>query len=475
MNQQDTRLLLVDLGRGQGRLGGSALAQVYAQMGTTPADVDSPALLQDFFDGIRALAQQGVLLAYHDRSDGGLFATLAEMAFAAHAGVDICLDNTSPTVAEALFNEELGAVIQVPANAVQRVMAQFANTSLNGHIHDLGQPTTARELRFSWSGQNVLTMNAIAAQQLWAQTSYQIQALRDNAECAKQEFDGIAGNDKGLHVALSYDLNEDIAAPFIHTGARPRMAILREQGVNGHVEMAAAFDRAGFTAIDVHMSDLLAGRAELNSFAGLVACGGFSYGDVLGAGGGWARSILFNARLRDQFAEFFARPDSLTLGVCNGCQMLSQLHELIPGADLWPRFERNRSEVFEARTVMVEVQSSPSLFFAGMAGSRMPVAVAHGEGRVADSAERLAALQSSGLVALAYVDGQGQRSEQYPLNPNGSPAGMTAVTSRDGRATIMMPHPERVFRAAQHSWRPEGWQEDGPWLRLFRNARAALK
>ncbi|MDZ4297526.1 MAG: phosphoribosylformylglycinamidine synthase [Moraxellaceae bacterium] len=475
IGKQATRLLLVDLGRGQGRVGGSALAQVYGQMGTTPADVDSPALLQDFFDGIRALAQQQLLLAYHDRSDGGLFTTLAEMAFAAHAGVDIRLDGTSPSAVEALFNEELGAVIQVPADAVQRVITQFANTSLKGHVHDLGEPTTARELRFSWQGQTVLTMNAVEAQQLWAQTSYQIQALRDNAECAKQEFDGISSSDSGLHVALSYDLNEDIAAPFINTGARPRMAILREQGVNGHVEMAAAFDRAGFTAIDVHMSDLLAGRVELNSFAGLVACGGFSYGDVLGAGGGWARSILFNARLRDQFAEFFARPDSLTLGVCNGCQMLSQLHELIPGADLWPRFERNRSEVFEARTVMVEVQSSPSLFFAGMAGSRMPVAVAHGEGRVADSADRLAALQASGLVSLAYVDGQGQRAERYPLNPNGSPAGMTAVTSRDGRATIMMPHPERVFRASQHSWRPEGWQEDGPWLRLFRNARAALK
>ncbi len=473
---QPTRLMLIDLGRGQARLGGSALAQVYAEIGTVPADVDSPALLQDFFDGIRALAQKQLLLAYHDRSDGGLFACVAEMAFASRAGVRISLDGGNPGGAvEALFNEELGAVIQVPADAVDAVLNQFVGTSLAGHVHDIGEPTQTRELNFSLDGQPVLSLDAVVAQQHWAETSFRIQALRDNAECAQQEFDGIASQDQGLHIALSYDLNADIAAPFINTGARPRMAILREQGVNGHVEMAAAFDRAGFTAIDVHMSDLLSGRIELDSFAGLVACGGFSYGDVLGAGGGWARSILFNARLRDQFAEFFARPDSLTLGVCNGCQMLSQLHELIPGADLWPRFERNRSEVFEARTVMVEVQSSPSLFFSGMAGSRMPVAVAHGEGRVADSADRITALQGSGLVALAYVDGQGQRSERYPLNPNGSPAGMTAVTTRDGRATIMMPHPERVFRASQHSWRPEGWQEDGPWMRLFRNARVALK
>ncbi len=467
----DTRLLLIDLGRGQNRLGGSALAQVYGQTGDVPADVDAPALLQDFFDGIQRLNAGGRLIAYHDRGDGGLFATLAEMAFAGRTGLRADLTRLGGDALAALFSEELGAVVQVRNADVAVVQAAFAGTSLDGHVHSIGQLSSDDTLRIVKAGGELLALPRAQAQQIWAETSYRIQALRDNADCAREEFEALALPSRGLNVQLSYDLNDDIAAPFIATGVRPRVAILREQGVNGHVEMAAAFDRAGFTAVDVHMSDLIAGRVELGSFAGLVACGGFSYGDVLGAGGGWAKTVLFNERVRDQFATFFARPDSFSLGICNGCQMLSQLKDLIPGAELWPRFVRNRSEVFEARTALVEVPASPSIFLAGMAGSRMPIAVAHGEGRVQDSTERVQGLVDGGLVALGYVDHDGLRTQQYPLNPNGSPFGIAGVTSADGRATLMMPHPERVFRAVQHSWRPDEWLEDGPWLRMFRNAR----
>jgi len=467
----DTRLLLIDLGRGQNRLGGSALAQVSGQIGQLPPDVDAPALLQDFFDGIQQLNAAGRLVAYHDRGDGGLFATLAEMAFAGRAGFRADLTRVGTDPLAALFSEELGAVVQVRAADVVAVQAAFAGTSLAGHVHSLGSVTTDEQLVFTRAGGELLRLGRAEAQQLWAETSYRIQSLRDNADCAREEFEAIAMPSAGLNAQLSYDLNEDIAAPFIASGVRPKVAILREQGVNGHVEMAAAFDRAGFTSVDVHMSDLVSGRVDLAQFAGLVACGGFSYGDVLGAGGGWAKTVLFNERVREQFATFFARPDSFSLGICNGCQMLSQLKDLIPGADLWPRFARNRSEVFEARTTLVEVPASPSIFLAGMAGSRMPIAVAHGEGRAQDGDDRIAALAGSGLVALGYVDHAGQRTQQYPLNPNGSPFGIAGVTSADGRATIMMPHPERVFRAAQHSWRPDQWLEDGPWMRMFRNAR----
>ncbi|MEL0027774.1 MAG: phosphoribosylformylglycinamidine synthase, partial [Perlucidibaca sp.] len=467
----DTRLLLIDLGRGQNRLGGSALAQVTGQIGQLPPDVDAPALLQDFFDGIQALHAGGKLIAYHDRGDGGLFATLAEMAFAGRAGIRADLTRVGRDALAALFSEELGAVVQVRTTDVAAVQAAFAGTSLDGHVHSIGTVGADEQLVFAKAGGELLRMSRAEAQQIWAETSYRIQALRDNADCAREEFDAIAAPSAGLNARLSYDLNEDIAAPFIASGVRPKVAILREQGVNGHVEMAAAFDRAGFTSVDVHMSDLVAGRVDLAQFAGLVACGGFSYGDVLGAGGGWAKTVLFNERVRDQFATFFARPDSFSLGICNGCQMLSQLKDLIPGAELWPRFARNRSEVFEARTTLVEVPASPSIFLAGMAGSRMPIAVAHGEGRAQDSDARIESLAGSGLVALGYVDHAGQRTQQYPLNPNGSPFGIAGVTSADGRATIMMPHPERVFRAVQHSWRPDQWLEDGPWLRMFRNAR----
>jgi phosphoribosylformylglycinamidine synthase len=310
--------------------------------------------------------------------------------------------------------------------------------------------------------------------QAWSETTLHMQSLRDNPECAQQEMEArLDEQDPGLNVALSFDPDDNVAAPFIGSGARPRMAILREQGVNGQLEMAAAFDRAGFDAVDVHMSDIIAGRASLADFKGLVACGGFSYGDVLGAGEGWAKSILFNPRARDEFEAFFQRDDSFGLGVCNGCQMMSNLHSLIPGAELWPHFERNRSEQFEARFSLVEVLDSPSLFLQGMAGSRMPIAVAHGEGR-AQFRDGVQPVLDAGLAALRYVDNTGQATERYPANPNGSPQGITGLTTKDGRFTIMMPHPERVFRTVQHSWAPDEWGEDGPWLRMFRNARVAV-
>jgi len=384
----DTVLLLIDLGAGKQRMGGSALAQVYGAIGNVAPDVDDPALLRAFFAQVQALNAAGDLLAYHDRSDGGLLAAVAEMLFAGRAGVELEL---AGDVLPALFNEELGAVVQVRAADSARILAALAADGLAAS--QIGRVVAGQQLTIRHDGQDVFMATRAELQQCWAETSYRLQALRDNPECAAQEFARIADDaDRGLHAALTFDQNADVAAPFIARGLRPRVAILREQGVNGQIEMAAAFERAGFTSVDVHMSDIIAGRVQLADFKGLVACGGFSYGDVLGAGGGWARSVLFNARARDEFVAFFARPDSFSLGVCNGCQMMSQLKDLIPGADHWPRFLRNQSEQFEARTVMVEVRESPSVLLAGMAGSRMPIAVAHGEGRVSDSAERLAAL-----------------------------------------------------------------------------------
>jgi len=468
----DTVLMLVDLGLGRRRLGGSALAQVYGAVGDVAPDVDNVAALKAFFTGIQALNAQGKLLAYHDRSDGGLFATVCEMAFAGRAGVRIDLEGSQGDLLPMLFNEELGAVVQVRRRDAAAVRAAFAGSALAGGVTVIGTVCEGDTLSISLDGKCVFSRACLDLQKVWSETSYRLQALRDNADCAAQEFARLdARDDRGLHVALSYDVNADVAAPFIKSGVRPKVAVLREQGVNGQIEMAAGFHRAGFQAVDVHMSDIISGRVSLQDFQGLAACGGFSYGDVLGAGGGWAKSVLFNPRARDEFAAFFARNETFSLGVCNGCQMLSQLKDLIPGADHWPRFMRNTSEQFEARTVMVEVLPSPSVLLAGMAGSRMPIAVAHGEGRVSDSAARLGALQGSGLVALRYVDHAGHATEAYPLNPNGSPGGLTGVTTRDGRVTILMPHPERVFRAVQHSWRPDDWQEDGSWIRLFRNAR----
>lgn len=464
----DTVLLLLDLGLGKNRLGGSAFAQVYQQLGNECADLDNPLLLIAFFNVIQSLNQQGKLLAYHDRSDGGLWAAACEMAFAGHTGVSLQLGDAPQAQ---LFNEELGALIQVRASDKAAVIAAFEAYQLGAVVSEVGQLNTNDVIEVTYQGQTLIREARTVLQKAWAETSYRIQALRDNVECAEQEFAALDKPNPGLHIALNYDVNDDVAAPFINTGVRPKMAVLREQGVNGQIEMAAAFDRAGFATVDVHMSDIITGRVSLRDFKGLVACGGFSYGDVLGAGGGWAKSVLLNDRARDEFADFFARLETFSLGVCNGCQMMSQLRDLIPGATHWPNFMRNMSEQFEARTVMVEVQQSPSILLAGMAGSRMPIAVAHGEGRVSDTPERLQALMQSGLVSLAYVDNQGARTTAYPFNPNGSPQGITSVTSEDGRATILMPHPERVFRAVQHSWRPNEWQEDGSWMRLFRNAR----
>ena len=472
----DTDLILVDLAAGQNRLGGSALAQVYRQVGAVAPDLDDPEDIKAFFAVIQGLNADSKLLAYHDRSDGGLFVTLAEMSFAGHTGIDIKLDGLAEDAsqfARELFNEELGAVIQVRREDTGFVLQQFSAAGLGDHTSVIGTVNQDDHIRYTFEGQSVISRPRADLQRLWAETSYRVQSLRDNADCAQEEFDNLLdSSDPGLHAELTFDLNDDVSAPYINTGASPRVAVLREQGVNGQVEMAAAFDRAGFESVDVHMSDLLSGRVSLEGFNSMVACGGFSYGDVLGAGEGWAKSILFNDRVRDQFAAFFNRQDTLALGVCNGCQMLSNLHELIPGSEGWPRFVRNQSEQFEARLVMAEVPASPSAFMEGMAGSRMPIAVAHGEGRVEFPAGTSAdQLSDSELIALRYVDNRGEVTTRYPWNPNGSEAGITGVTTKDGRVTILMPHPERVFRTSQLSWHPADWGEDAPWIRMFRNAR----
>ena len=467
---EDTQLILLDLGAGANRLGGSILAQVYSQMGNTAPDVDDADTLKAFFNTMQSLIESDSLLAYHDRSDGGLFTTLAEMAFAGHTGVSIdigALDNDAMAV---LFNEELGAVIQVKADQAEDILEQFTSANINAHA--IGTVNRADSIDISSNGDLLFSKPRVELQEHWSRTSYQIASRRDNADCVKQEFDRIAKPDPGLSAKLSYDPAEDICAPYIQSGAKPKMAILREQGVNSHLEMAAAFDRAGFSAVDVHMSDLLAERQSLQNFSGLVACGGFSYGDVLGAGEGWAKTVLFNSQLRDQFEQFFHRPETFSLGVCNGCQMLSNLKTLIPGAELWPRFVRNLSEQFEARLSLVRVEDSPSILMQGMAGSYMPIAVSHGEGRAefADSSA-LQNLQQSNQIALRYLENDLQVAAKYPANPNGSPDGITGVTSADGRATLMMPHPERVFRTVLNSWHPDEWGEDSGWMRLFRNAR----
>ncbi|MCP5277422.1 MAG: phosphoribosylformylglycinamidine synthase [Thiobacillus sp.] len=494
----DTDLILLDLGRGHNRLGGSILGQVYGELGDSCPDVVDPERLKRFFALIQKLNREGKLLAYHDRADGGLFATVAEMAFAGRCGVDLDVDELryhrlhddimedvedAPDPHEPytsrlfgiLFNEELGAVIQVRRKDTGDIINAFIDADLRDEFYIIGQPNKKDRLRIKREGKAVFDEKREALLAAWSETTWRMQRLRDNPACADEEFKGLTDKkNPGLHARLTFDPNENVAAPFVKSKrTQPKVAILREQGVNGQVEMAAAFHRAGFTPVDVHMSDILSGREKLKGFKGLAACGGFSYGDVLGAGGGWAASILHNQRARDEFEAFFQREDSFALGVCNGCQMMSRLKGIIPGAQHWPRFERNLSEQFEARFVMVEVPESPSILFDGMAGSRMPIVVAHGEGRaVFDSKTQRQAAQD----CLRYVDNRGRKTEAYPLNPNGSPKGITGLTTPDGRFTIMMPHPERVFRAVQHSWRPDdwnanAWQEDGPWLRLFRNAR----
>ncbi|MBA6410553.1 phosphoribosylformylglycinamidine synthase [Pseudoalteromonas sp. 5Ae-yellow] len=469
----DTSLILVDLGAGKNRMGASSLAQVYKQLGDVTPDVDSPELLKGFYNAMQALVADNKLLAYHDRSDGGLFTTVAEMAFTGHTGVTVDLAGLTGSDIEALYNEELGAVIQVANADLDAVNAVFEQHAIAAISHNIGTLNSDDTIIFNRGENTVLNHTRTELRTIWAETTYQMQARRDNPECAKQEFDAkFDAKDPGLNVKLNFDLNEDIAAPYIATGAKPQMAILREQGVNSHLEMAAAFNRAGFAAVDVHMSDILEGRLTLEQFKGLVACGGFSYGDVLGAGEGWAKSILFNDMARDQFQNFFHREDTFSLGVCNGCQMLSTLKELIPGTEHWPRFVTNKSERFEARFSLVEIQENPSVFFDGMAGSRMPIAVSHGEGHAefANDAATKAAL-NSGTVAVKFVDNYGNPTTQYPGNPNGSPEGITGITSTDGRATVMMPHPERVFRSVANSWHPDEWIEDSPWMRMFRNAR----
>ncbi len=462
-------LILIDLGAGKNRLGASVLAQVYKQMGDDCPDLDDPALLKGFFNAIQTLNRQGKLLSYHDRSDGGLVATVSEMMFAGRLGVSLSLDDLGDCL-PALFNEELGAVLQVRASDCDHLVDFLNESGLKDCAYVIGKVLKEQQLTISHKNDLVYSASRAELHTLWSEVSYRMQALRDNPECARQQFERIADDkDPGLQVALTFDVNDDVTAPF-SAAPRPKVAILREQGVNGHVEMAAAFDRAGFTSIDVHMTDIIHGRVSLRDFTGLVACGGFSYGDVLGAGGGWAKSILFNPRARDEFAAFFQRPDTFGLGVCNGCQMMSGLKEIIPGAEHWPRFMRNISEQFEARVAMVEVQKSPSILFAGMEGSRMPVAVAHGEGRAEFTGDSQAAFDAQ-AVALCYVDNYGALTTNFPANPNGSPSGITGLTNSDGRFTIMMPHPERCFRTLQNSWHPDDWREYGAWMRMFRNAR----
>jgi len=473
IDKGDSVLLLIDLGKQQNRLGGSCLAQVYKAIGTVPADLDDAQLLKSFFTAIQQLNKQDLLLAYHDRSDGGAMISLCEMAFAAHCGLDIDVTVFEKNTIAGLFNEELGAVIQTKTSDLDAVMKIFSDVQLVGNVHQLATLNLDDVIRCVHGDEVLLEKSRVELQRLWWGTTYQMQALRDNEDCAKQEYDSLLNDkDPGLSATLSFDINDDVSAPYLNKGARPKMAVLREQGVNGHVEMAAAFDRAGFVATDIHMSDLIAGRVDLSDHKGLVACGGFSYGDVLGAGGGWANSILFNSQASDQFEAFFNRNDTFGLGVCNGCQMMSHLKDLIPGASHWPHFVRNLSEQFEARFVMSEVYDSPSVLFKDMQGSVMPIVVAHGEGRVKfdNDADRQKAAQDK-LISLRYIDNHGGVTETYPFNPNGSVDGITGMTSEDGRFTIMMPHPERVFRAVQHSWHPDDWGEDGAWMRLFRNAR----
>jgi len=470
LDRGDSELLLIDLGKD--RLGASALCQVYGTIGDEAPDLQEPALLVGFFDAIQALSRAKALLAYHDRSDGGLFATLVEMAFAGGAGLQVELPTSPSPSAAVLFNEELGAVIQVPASRVPEVMQVFLQHGLGANVHRIGRATVEPTIHIRRADETLLCCSRSALRAAWSHTTEHMQALRDHAGSAAQEHaQRLDVHDPGLSVKATFDLEQDVAAPFISTGVRPRVAICREQGVNGQIEMAAAFHHAGFEAVDVHMSDLQSGRHSLADFSGLVACGGFSYGDVLGAGEGWAKAILFNPGVREQFRAFFERKQTFALGVCNGCQMLSNLHELIPGAQAWPRFVKNRSEQFEARFSRVQIEDSPSILLAGMAGSLLPIAVAHGEGRV-ELARASRDVSSSGLVTMRYVDNHGAVTESYPANPNGSPDGMTGLTSADGRVTIMMPHPERVFRAVQHSWHPDSWGEHGPWMRMFRNARA---
>ena len=468
---EQSYLLLFDLGDGADRLGGSCLAQAFGRVGGEAPDIEHPAMLGNFFSAIQELATRDMLLAYHDRSDGGLLATVAEMMFASRLGVTLQLTGSRRALLAKLFSEELGAVVQVAKGKLPQVQMILDRNGISANA--IGRVEREPVLTIRDGDGEPLRFDRKDLQRAWSETSYRIQSLRDNPATAKEEFDRILDDDDpGLNAMLTFDVNEDIARPF-RGNAKPNVAVLREQGVNSQYEMAAAFIRAGFSVVDVHMSDLLEGRDDLANYQGLVACGGFSFGDVLGAGGGWAKSILYHSRTRDQFAAFFDRGDTFALGVCNGCQMLSHLRELIPGAANWPRFLRNRSEQFEARHSLVEVTESPSLFLYGMAGSRMPIATSHGEGCATFDSDE-ARYGASYTVAMRYVDNYGEVADEYPANPNGSRDGICGLSNDDGRVTIMMPHPERVALAKQNSWHPDEWDEDGPWMRMFRNARVAV-
>jgi len=489
----ETAIILIDLGRGKNRMGASILAQVLGQLGNAAPDVDNPEDLKAFFGAIQQLNKDGKLLAYHDRSDGGLYATLTEMAFAGRAGLSINLDmltlegehaadwgdakNWAGQVAErrneltlrALFSEELGAVIQVRAEEKSAVMDVLRSFNLGACSHIIGKPNDRGVIEFTRDAKLIYTEARSALHRLWSETSWRISRMRENPATADAEYARLLDEtDPGITPKVTFDLADNVAAPFLATGVRPRVAILREQGVNSHIETAWVMHQAGFAAIDVHMSDLIAGRVKLADFQGVIAVGGFSYGDVLGAGEGWAKSILFNPALSDQFAQFFARTDTFGLGICNGCQMMSNLKSIIPGAQAWPKFTTNKSEKFEARFAMVEVLDSPSIFFQGMAGTQSAIAIAHGEG-YADFSQT--GDIGSAIAAMRYVDNHGNATEAYPYNPNGSPGGLTSVTTPDGRFTVLMPHAERVFRTVQNSWAPESWGEESPWMRMFRNAR----
>ncbi len=464
----DDCLLLLDLSGGHRRLGGSILAQCYGEMGNEPADLHDAATLSGFFAAMQTASVRDKLLAYHDRSDGGLIATLVEMAFAGRTGLEIELGDGD--LLAALCNEELGAVVQLAKSDVAVVRDAFEAVGVV--VSEIGRVGETQDIVIRQSGREMFRRSRSSLQQRWARVSYEMQRWRDNPACADEEFKNVLDDDDpGLSVSLTFDLDEDTTAPFIATGVRPSVAVLREQGVNSQVEMAAAFSRAGFRAVDIHMSEILSGERSLAEFQGLVACGGFSYGDVLGAGEGWAKSILFNGQGREAFETFFARRDTFGLGVCNGCQMMAELRALVPGAEDWPRFVRNRSEQFEARFSLVRVEPNNSVFLSDMAGSQMPIAVSHGEGRAELDDASIGRLVAGGQVALRFIDHRGNLAADYPQNPNGTPGGITALTNGDGRFTIMMPHPERVYRSHQNSWHPGEWREDSPWMRMFRNAR----
>ena len=470
LDQGDSEVWLLDAGAGRNRLGGSALMHAFGRGGGEPPDLDDPVRFAALFAAVQAANAAGLLLAYHDRSDGGVLVALVEMAFAGHCGLDVQLAGWGENTLAALFSEELGALVQIRAADREAFLALLAAHGSRDLAHLVGVPVDRKRVKVRLGGETLAKWDWSELMRVWSETSHAMQGRRDNPRSADAEREWRCdATDPGVTPKLGFDPRDDVAAPCIAKGVRPRLAILREQGVNGQVEMAAAFTRAGFDAVDVHMSDLAAGRRTLAEFVGFAACGGFSYGDVFGAGRGWAASILYNARLRDAFGAFLADPAKFALGVCNGCQMLANLKAIVPGAQNWPQFVRNASEQYEARLVTLQVQDSPSIFFAGMAGSRIPVAVAHGEGRTLFGAEADA---SRAGACVRFVDNTGRATERFPLNPNGSRHGDAGFTTADGRVTILMPHPERVFRSVQMSWRVREWGEDSPWMRMFRNARA---